>query len=100
MQKLTKRVLARRAKSEAKVGATVAAGSVSGGSVDVAPYEPPVESADDDVTEPGDTTAPPRPRITVSSTQPTVVNRPTRPTSEGASGRPQPQNKPRSQRKK
>ena len=42
MQKLTKRVLARRAKSEAKVGATVAAGSVSAaGSVDVAAYEPP-----------------------------------------------------------
>jgi hypothetical protein len=69
--------------------------------VDVAPYEPPVESADDDVAEPGEPTAtPPPPRITVSSTQPTMVNRPTRPTSDGASGRPQPQNKPRSQRKK
>ncbi|HEY5786960.1 MAG TPA: protein translocase subunit SecF [Microlunatus sp.] len=110
MQKLTKRVLARRAKSEAKVGdpvaagsvsgGSVAAGSVSGGSVDVAAYDPPAESTDDDMTEPGDPSAPPRPRITVSSTQPTVVNRPTRPTSEGASGRPQPQNKPRSQRKK
>ena len=105
MQKLTKRVLARRAKSEAKVGAPVAAGSVSGGPLsdgagDVAAYEPPAESTDDDVSEPGDPTAPPRPRITVSATQPTMVNRPTRPTSEGASGRPQPQNKPRSQRKK
>ena len=100
MQKLTKRVLARRAKSEAKVGATVAAGSVAAGSVDVAAYDPPAASADDDAAEPGDPTAPPRPRITVSSTQPTMVNRPTKPTSEGASGRPQPQNKPRSQRKK
>ena len=100
MQKLTKRVLARRAKSEAKVGATVAAGSVTAGSVDVAAYDPPAASADDDAAEPGDPTAPPRPRITVSSTQPTMVNRPTKPTSEGASGRPQPQNKPRSQRKK
>jgi len=100
MQKLTKRVLARRAKSEAKVGATVAAGSVTAGSVDVAAYDPPAASADDDAAEPGDPTAPPRPRITVSSTQPTMVNRPTKPTSDGASGRPQPQNKPRSQRKK
>jgi preprotein translocase subunit SecF len=100
MQKLTKRVLARRAKSEAKVGAPVAAGSVSPGSVDAAAYEPPVESVDDDSAEPGEPTEPPRPRITVSSAQPTVVNRPTRPTGEGASGRPQPQHKPRSQRKK
>ena len=105
MQKLTKRVLARRAKSEAKVGAAVPAGAVPGGSVPggsagVAAYEPPPESADDDAAEPGDPTGATRPRITVSSTQPPVVNRPTRPTSEGASGRPQPQNKPRSQRKK
>jgi preprotein translocase subunit SecF len=100
MQKLTKRVLARRAKSEAKVGAPVAAGSVSPGAVDAAAYEPPVESVDDDSAEPGEPTEPPRPRITVSSAQPTVVNRPTRPTGEGASGRPQPQHKPRSQRKK
>lgn len=102
MQKLTKRVLARRAKTDAKVGAPVAAGAVAGGSGsgDVAPYEPPAESVGDDAGEPGDPTSPPRPRITVSSAQPTIVNRPTRPTSEGASGRPQPQNKPRSQRKK
>jgi preprotein translocase subunit SecF len=102
MQKLTKRVLARRAKTDAKVGAPVAAGAVAGGSgsVDLAPYEPPVESVGDDAGEPGDPTGPPRPRITVSSAQPTIVNRPNRPTSEGASGRPQPQNKPRSQRKK
>ena len=99
MQKLTKRVLARRAKSEAKVGAAVPAGAVPG-SAGVAAYEPPPESADDDAAEPGDPTGATRPRITVSSTQPPVVNRPTRPTSEGASGRPQPQNKPRSQRKK
>ncbi|HEY5980426.1 MAG TPA: protein translocase subunit SecF [Microlunatus sp.] len=95
MQKLTKRVMARRAKSDAKVGATVSAGTV-----DAAPYDPPSESLDDDAGEPGDTTSPPRPQITVSTAQPTIVNRPTRPTSEGASGRPQPQNKPRSQRKK
>jgi preprotein translocase subunit SecF len=102
MQKLTKRVLARRAKSQAKVGAPVAAGAIAGGSGSgaVAAYEAPAESTDDDVSEPGDPTAPSRPRITVSTTQPTVVNRPTKPTSEGASGRPQPQNKPRSQRKK
>ena len=68
--------------------------------VDAAPYDPPGESLDDDADEPGDPTSPPRPRITVSSTQPTIVNRPTKPTSEGASGRPQPQHKPRIQRKK
>ena len=95
MQKLTKRVLARRAKSGAKVGA-----GVSGGSVDATAYEPPGESADDGAPEPADPTGPARPRITVSSAQPTIVNRPTKPTSEGASGRPQPQNKPRSQRKR
>jgi preprotein translocase subunit SecF len=100
MQKLTKRVLARRAKSEAKVGAAVPAGAVSGGSGSVAAYEPPADSADDGATEPGAPTTATRPRITVSTSQPTVVNRPTKPTSEGASGRPQPQNKPRSQRKK
>jgi len=96
MQKLTKRVLARRAKSDAKVGAVAAP-------VGATAYEPPVDSVDDDGEEPGEPaepTTPARPRITVSSAQPTIVNRPTKPTSEGASGRPQPQNKPRSQRKK
>jgi preprotein translocase subunit SecF len=99
MQKLTKRVLARRAKTEAKVGAPVPAGAGSA-APGVAAYEPPEESAGDDTAEPGDPTGTSRTRITVSSAQPTIVNRPTRPTSEGASGRPQPQNKPRSQRKK
>jgi preprotein translocase subunit SecF len=96
MQKLTKRVLARRAKSDAKVGAVAAP-------VGATAYQPPADSVDDDGEEPGEPaepTTPARPRITVSSAQPTIVNRPTRPTSEGASGRPQPQNKPRSQRKK
>ena len=101
MQKLTKRVLARRVKSDARVGATA-------GPVDAPAYRPPVDSADDDAeepvepVEPSSPSSPARPRITVSTTQPTIVSRPTagKPTSEGASGRPQPQNRPRSQRKK
>ena len=106
MQKLTKRVLARRAKSEAKVGATVAAGSVSGGSVssgsvDVAPYEPPVSRPTTTLTEPGDPTSSPAPAADHGLLHPADGGEPTDPpTSEGASGRPQPQNKPRSQRKK
>ena len=101
MQKLTKRVLARRAKSEAKVGAPVAAGRVGRFGATRRRTSRRRSRPTTTSTEPGDPTAePPRPRITVSTTQPTVVNRPTRPTSEGASGRPQPQNKPRSQRKK
>ena len=93
------RVQTRRAKTEAKVGAPVPAGAGSA-APGVAAYEPPEESAGDDTAEPGDPTGTSRTRITVSSAQPTIVNRPTRPTSEGASERPQPQNKPRSQRKK
>ena len=95
MQKLTKRVLARRAKSDAKAGALVGAGAV-----DAAAYEPPDDSADDDTDEPASPATPAKPRITVTSSQPPMVNRPTKPLSDGASGRPQPQNKPRSQRKK
>lgn len=101
MQKLTKRVLARRSKTEAKVGAAVGAG---GGSVDDVPaYEPPVDGTEDDsAQEPSSPSSPARPRITVTTAQPPVVSRPTttKPTSDGASGRPQPQHKPRSQRKK
>ena len=72
MQKLTKRVLARRAKSEAKVGAT--GGRWSGQPVRWTwpRTTAPAASADDDAAEPGDPTAPPRPRITVSSAQPTI----------------------------
>ncbi len=93
MQKLTKRVLARRAKSEAKVGAAVPAGAVSsgavsGGSGSVAAYEPPAESADDGATEPGAPTTATRPRITVSTSQPTVVNRPTQADQRGRLGSP------------
>lgn len=100
MVKLTKRVLARRAKSDkvaAAVGASSGAGSPGAGVVDADAYDPPVDSAEDDADEPS---GPVRPRITVTSSQPPVVTRPTKPTSEGASGRPQPQHKPRSQRKK
>ena len=106
MQKLTKRVLARRAKTEAKAGglatsagATAAVATDSGPAEDVADlpaYDPPVDSAEDDVVEPSSE----RPRITISTTPPTAVSRPPRPISDGASGRPQPQHKPRSQRKK
>ncbi len=95
MQKLTKRVLARRAKTDAR---TSAAGTAT--PVDATPYDPPIESADDATDEPSGPDSPARPRITVTSSQPAMVNRPGRPTSEGASGRPQPQNKPRSQRKR
>ena len=99
MQKLTKRVLARRAKTEAKVGAPGAGrcrvGRDRASRRTSRPWSRPATTR-----EPGDPTGPARTRITVSSAQPTIVNRPTRPTSEGASGRPQPQNKPRSQRKK
>jgi preprotein translocase subunit SecF len=94
MQKLTKRVLARRAKTDAKTGAGVTATPI-----EAAPYQPPTESAADATDEPDSPEIPARPRITVTSSQPTIVNRP-RPTSGGASGRPQPKNKPRSQRKK
>ncbi|MFT4166209.1 MAG: protein translocase subunit SecF [Microlunatus sp.] len=99
MQKLAKRVLARRAKTEAKVGAAVAAPAAAAG--DVPAYEPPVVSAEDGAAE-GESVepSPQRPRITISTTPPPTVSRPPRPTSEGASGRPQPQHKPRSQRKK
>ena len=97
MQKLAKRVLARRAKTEAKVGAVVTAPAAAPAAVVDAPsYEPPVDSAEDDVVEPSLE----RPRITISTSPPAAVSRPPRPTSEGASGRPQPQHKPRSQRKK
>ena len=80
---------------------TVGAG---GGSVDDVPaYEPPVDGTEDDsAQEPSSPSSPARPRITVTTAQPPVVSRPTttKPTSDGASGRPQPQHKPRSQRKK
>jgi preprotein translocase subunit SecF len=95
MQKLTKRVMARRA----RIGATVGVGAPTG-SIDAVAYEPPAESADDDTDEPSDPGGASRPRITVSSSQPTIVSRSGKPTSEGASGRPQPQHRPRSQRKK
>jgi preprotein translocase subunit SecF len=98
MQKLTKRVLARRAKTGARPDVKVAAGVAA--PVEAEAYEPPVSSADDDTAEPSSTASPPRPRITVTSSQSTIVSRPSKPTSEGASGRPQPQHKPRSQRKK
>jgi len=98
MQKLTKRVLARRAKTEK---ATVAVGAAAGGAtavdVEAEAYDPPEHSEPDGVQEPA---TPGRPRITVTSAQPSIVSRPTKPTSGGASGRPQPQHKPRSQRKK
>ena len=75
-----------------------------GGSVDDVPaYEPPVDGTEDDsAQEPSSPSSPARPRITVTTAQPPVVSRPTttKPTSDGASGRPQPQHKPRSQRKK
>ena len=97
MQKLAKRVLARRAKTEAKAGAVATAPAAAPAAVvDVPSYEPPADSAEDDVVEPGLE----RPRITISTSPPAAVSRPPRPTSEGASGRPQPQHKPRSQRKK
>jgi preprotein translocase subunit SecF len=99
MQKLTKRVLARRAKTGAKLGAGVTSTPVEATPVEATPYDPPAESAADATDEPVSPDLPARPRITVTSSQPTIVNRP-RPTSEGASGRPQPKNKPRSQRKK
>jgi preprotein translocase subunit SecF len=103
MQKLTKRVLGRRAKTDAKVGAAVPVGAV-----DAPAYRPPVDSTEDDTDELAEPSSPSspstaaRPRITVSTAQPTIVSRPTaaKPTSDGASGRPQPQHKPRSQRKK
>ena len=95
MQKLTKRVLARRAKTESKTGTAVTATPVG-----ATPYAPPIESADDATGEPDSPEVPARPRITVTSAQPVIVNRPGRPTSDGASHRPQPKNKPRSQRKK
>jgi preprotein translocase subunit SecF len=98
MQKLTKRVLARRAKTGTRPDVTVGAGVAA--PVAAAAYEPPAASADDDTAEPSSPASPSRPRITVSSSQPTIVNRPSKPTSDGASGRPQPQHKPRSQRKK
>jgi preprotein translocase subunit SecF len=98
MQKLTKRVLARRAKTGTRPDVTVGAGVAA--PVAAAAYEPPASSADDDTAEPSSPASPSRPRITVSSSHPTIVNRPSKPTSDGASGRPQPQHKPRSQRKK
>ncbi len=103
MQKLTKRVLARRAKTEAKAGAGARANSAAPVAVadaedaeDLPSYDPPADSAEDDVAEPSLE----KPRITISTSPPPAVSRPPRPTSEGASGRPQPQHKPRSQRKK
>lgn len=100
MQKLTKRVLARRAKTEAKVGAGAGAGAAAPVAVadaeDLPSYDPPAASAEDDGNEP----TLEKPRITISTSPPPAVSRPVRPTSEGASGRPQPQHKPRSQRKK
>ena len=100
MQKLTKRVLARRAKTEAKVGAGASVGAAAPVAVadaeDLPSYDPPTDSTEDDVTEPSLE----KPRITISTSPPPAVSRPVRPTSEGASGRPQPQHKPRSQRKK
>ena len=99
MQKLVKRVQARRVKTEARGGARVGAAAAAT-PVEADAYEPPAASAADDTEEPttpATATTPARPRITVSSSQPTIG---ARPTSEGASGRPQPQHKPRSQRKK
>ena len=103
MQKLTKRVLARRAKTEAKAGAGARANSAAPVAAadaedaeDLPSYDPPADSAEDDVAEPSLE----KPRITISTSPPPAVSRPPRPTSEGASGRPQPQHKPRSQRKK
>ncbi|BAK35850.1 putative protein-export membrane protein SecF [Microlunatus phosphovorus NM-1] len=103
MQKLTKRVLARRAKTEAKAGAGARANSAAPVAVadaedaeDLPSYDPPADSAEEDVAEPSLE----KPRITISTSPPPAVSRPPRPTSEGASGRPQPQHKPRSQRKK
>lgn len=88
MQKLAKRVQARRARSGPS--------ATSGVGSSVPGYVPPAESAEDGSEEPS--TA--KPRVTVTSSRPPVVSQPTKPISEGASGRPQPQHKPRSQRKK
>lgn len=124
MQRLAQRVRSRRAKTAKTVKAGIAGPA---GPVDAPAYPVPAESADDDSTEPvepdepvepeepvepigtGGPGTPPRPKITVSSSQPPIISRPSgsaggassvRPTSDGASGRPQPQHKPRSQRKK
>ena len=109
MQKLTKRVLARRAKTDAKTDAKVGVGAAvpAAAAVDAPPYDPPEESVADDAAEPEPGRRPETPRVTVSSSRPSILIRPAgdrptgdRPTSDGASGRPQPQHKPRSQRKK
>ena len=94
MQKLAKRVLARRAKTDARAGA-----AGDGGPVDAAPYDPPIESADDDTELSRGRPTPRRPAD--HGPRPARDGRPAgRPTGEGASARPQPQHKPRSQRKK
>lgn len=104
MQKLAKRVQARRAKTEAKTGARDRV--TAGGPVDAEPYVPPSASAEDGTEEADQPSSPSRPRITVTTAEATIVGRPAgpggppKPTSDGASGRPQPQHKPRSQRKK
>ncbi|MET1007833.1 MAG: protein translocase subunit SecF [Propionibacteriaceae bacterium] len=104
MKKLAARVQSRRAKELARAGGrSVGAGSSQAVGATDSTYEP----SNDELAADGTATDPPRERpptrITVApattSTPPTTPLA-VKPVSDGAAKRPQPQNKPRSQRKK
>lgn len=102
------RVMSRRAKTDkaAKNPVGAAAGTSSmarsvGSSANASADSPMAEdaAASSEVLDPEAATSPGTANVTISSSLPSVVNDP-RPLSEGAAKRPQPQNKPRSQRRK
>ena len=102
MQKLAKRVLARRAKeASGRRGAGRIGGGSSRSTRAAVRAGGRASRADDDLAEAGGPDAPaPAADHGRRRAQPPIVNRPLRPTSDGAAKRPQPQHKPRSQRKK
>ena len=87
MKKLAARVLSRRAKTEAKTGGRTTEGA-----------DGEAEPSDEELAGAGARTAPTR--VTVSSVAATPPAPTVRPLSDGAAKRPQPEHKPRSQRKK
>jgi len=95
MQKLASRVLARRAKDGHKTGPAGAA-AAQADPVDAEPYDPDTAEPSNEeliVAEAGAPTV----RVTTVGTESLPL---ARPLSEGAAKRPQPQHKPRSQRKR
>jgi len=99
MKKLAARVASRRVKDGQRGRAVPTPGGRAVAATALDPFAEPAEPTDDELQEIG---APSRPATVpgLTVTRATAGSFPVRPVSEGAARRPQPQNKPRSQRRK